>query len=90
MVQVARTRRGSGPRDKAAGEAAAADALEAALAQLGPFGFYQGYVLVLLCIPNLLACMYSLNYVFVADSVPFRSVLTLCLFHFILITMIVN
>nr|XP_049703476.1 organic cation transporter protein [Helicoverpa armigera] len=78
MVQVARTRRGSGPRDKAAGEAATADALEAALAQLGPFGFYQGYVLVLLCIPNLLACMYSLNYVFVADSVPFRCMVPEC------------
>lgn len=52
----------------------ASDALEAALAQLGPFGFYQGYVLVMLCIPNLFAVMYSLNYVFVADQVPFRWV----------------
>ncbi|CAH1636270.1 unnamed protein product [Spodoptera littoralis] len=58
--------------------AAAADSLEAALAQLGPFGFYQGYMLIMLCIPNLLACMYSLNYIFVADSVPFRCVVPEC------------
>ncbi|CAB3246743.1 unnamed protein product [Arctia plantaginis] len=56
----------------------ASDALEAALAQLGPFGFYQGYVLVMLCIPNLFSVMYSLNYVFVADQVPFRCVIPEC------------
>lgn len=56
------------------------EALEAALEQLGPFGFYQRYVLVLLCIPNLLAAMYSLNYVFVADQVPFRCELYLDIF----------
>lgn len=47
-------------------------ALERALTALGPFGLYQRYNLVLLCLPNLLAAMYSLNYVFVADQVPFR------------------
>lgn len=49
-----------------------ADALEAALDQLGPFGLYQGYLLIMLCIPNMLAAMYSLNYIFAADNVPFR------------------
>lgn len=53
------------------------EALEAALEQLGPFGFYQCYVLVLLCIPNLFAAMYLLNYVFIADQVPFRCELYL-------------
>lgn len=48
------------------------DALEEALCQLGPFGPYQRYMLTLLCLPNLLAAMYSLNYVFAADQVPFR------------------
>lgn len=48
------------------------DALEAALAQLGHFGWYQKYMLFFLCIPNVLSAMYSLNYVFVADQVPFR------------------
>lgn len=48
------------------------DSLEAALSQLGPFGLYQKYVLIMLCIPNLFSAMYSLNYVFVADQVPFR------------------
>lgn len=48
------------------------EALELAILQLGPFGFYQRYVVFLLVIPNLLAAMYSLNYVFVADQVPFR------------------
>lgn len=48
------------------------DALEAALELIGPFGLYQRYILVMLCIPNILAAMYSLNYVFVADQVPFR------------------
>lgn len=48
------------------------DALEAALSQLGHFGLYQKYVLIMLCIPNLFSAMYSLNYVFVADQVPFR------------------
>lgn len=49
-----------------------ADALEAALEQLGPFGLYQRYMLLMLCIPSVLAAMYSLNYVFVAGQVPFR------------------
>lgn len=49
-----------------------AEALELALAQLGHFGLYQRYMLLMLCLPNLLAAMYSLNYVFVADQVPFR------------------
>lgn len=49
-----------------------AEALESALAQLGPFGLYQRYMLLMLCLPNLLAAMHSLNYVFVADQVPFR------------------
>lgn len=68
------------PRD---GEQGAADssepapaqqtaALEGALERLGPFGLYQRYTVLMLCIPNLLAPMYSLNYVFVADQVPFR------------------
>ncbi|XP_059057321.1 organic cation transporter protein-like [Achroia grisella] len=54
------------------------DVLETALDQLGPFGFYQRYVMVLLCIPNLFAVMYSLNYVFVADQVPFRCTVPEC------------
>ncbi|XP_013141544.1 PREDICTED: organic cation transporter protein-like [Papilio polytes] len=54
------------------------DALESALLQLGPFGPYQRYVLTLLCLPNLFAAMYSLNYVFVADSVPFRCIVPEC------------
>uniref|UniRef100_A0A2A4K5Q8 Major facilitator superfamily (MFS) profile domain-containing protein n=2 Tax=Heliothis virescens TaxID=7102 RepID=A0A2A4K5Q8_HELVI len=78
MVQAARTRRASAARAKQPDAEGAGDVLEAALAQLGPFGFYQGYVLVLLCIPNLLACMYSLNYVFVADAVPFRCMVPEC------------
>ncbi|XP_037969232.2 organic cation transporter protein-like [Plutella xylostella] len=53
-------------------------ALERALSALGPFGLYQRYNLVLLCLPNLLAAMYSLNYVFVADQVPFRCVVPEC------------
>ncbi|XP_026753260.3 organic cation transporter protein-like [Galleria mellonella] len=52
--------------------------LEAALDQLGPFGFYQRYVVVLLCIPNIFSAMYSLNYVFVADQVPFRCTVPEC------------
>ncbi|XP_072932974.1 organic cation transporter protein-like [Epargyreus clarus] len=52
--------------------------LEDVLDQLGHFGFYQCYVLILLCIPNILAAMYSLNYVFVADQVPFRCVIPEC------------
>lgn len=73
MVETSGRHRGTARR--AASEYApddAGDSLEAALAQLGPFGFYQGYMLIMLCIPNLLACMYSLNYIFVADQVPFR------------------
>ncbi|KAG6440885.1 hypothetical protein O3G_MSEX001434 [Manduca sexta] len=54
------------------------DALEAALEQLGPFRFYQRYVVIMLCIPNVFAAMYSLNYVFVADQVPFRCVVPEC------------
>ncbi|CAK1555048.1 unnamed protein product [Leptosia nina] len=54
------------------------DPLEALLARLGPFGFYQRYVLFLLMIPNLLAPMYSLNYIFIADRVPFRCVVPEC------------
>lgn len=49
-----------------------AEALEHALAQLGHFDLYQKYALFLLCIPNLFSAMYSLNYVFVADQIPFR------------------
>ncbi|KAJ8723058.1 hypothetical protein PYW08_002970 [Mythimna loreyi] len=71
MVQARSARAKPGAHD-------AADSLEAALAQLGPFGFYQGYMLVMLCIPNLLACMFSLNYIFVADQVPFRCVVPEC------------
>ncbi|XP_045769544.1 organic cation transporter protein-like isoform X2 [Maniola jurtina] len=55
-----------------------AEALELALMQLGPFGLYQRYVVLMLCIPNMLAAMYSLNYVFVADQVPFRCVVPEC------------
>ncbi|KAM3955702.1 organic cation transporter protein [Aphomia sociella] len=54
------------------------DVLEAALDQLGPFGFYQRYTVVMLCIPNLFAVMYTLNYVFVADQVPFRCAVPEC------------
>ncbi|CAH2047607.1 unnamed protein product, partial [Iphiclides podalirius] len=54
------------------------DAMEEALCQLGPFGPYQRYVLTLLCLPNLLAAIYSLNYVFVADQVPFRCLVPEC------------
>lgn len=54
------------------GERCSAEALESALVQLGHFGLYQRYMLLMLCLPNLLAAMYSLNYVFVADQVPFR------------------
>ncbi|XP_013173256.1 PREDICTED: organic cation transporter protein-like [Papilio xuthus] len=54
------------------------EALESALLQLGPFGPYQRYVLTLLCLPNIFAAMYSLNYVFVADSVPFRCLVPEC------------
>ncbi|XP_013196045.2 organic cation transporter protein [Amyelois transitella] len=53
-------------------------ALEAALDQLKPFGLYQRYVVILLCIPNLFAAMYSMNYVFVAELVPFRCVIPEC------------
>lgn len=53
-------------------EQSGAEALESALAQLGHFGLYQRYMLLMLCLPNLLAAMYTLNYVFVADQVPFR------------------
>lgn len=49
-----------------------AEALEHALLQLGHFDLYQKYALFLLCIPNLFSAMYSLNYVFVADQIPFR------------------
>ncbi|CAH0682900.1 unnamed protein product [Spodoptera exigua] len=77
MARAATARTATKQLDDDAG-AAAADSLEAALAQLGPFGFYQGYMLIMLCIPNLLACMYSLNYVFVADQVPFRCVVPEC------------
>ncbi|XP_052741002.1 organic cation transporter protein-like [Bicyclus anynana] len=54
------------------------EALELALLQLGPFGLYQRYVLFLLLVPNVLAAMHSLNYVFVADQVPFRCVVPEC------------
>lgn len=63
---------GAGAEPGRAAGAAAADALEAALGQLGAFKLYQRYMLLMLCIPNLFAAMYSLNYVFVADAVPFR------------------
>lgn len=53
-------------------EHSGAEALESALRQLGHFGLYQRYMLFMMCLPNLLAAMYSLNYVFVADQVPFR------------------
>lgn len=53
-------------------ERCGAEALESALMQLGHFGLYQRYMLLMLCLPNMLAAMYSLNYVFVADQVPFR------------------
>lgn len=46
--------------------------LEKALDSLGAFGLYQQYTVVLLCLPGLLSACYSLNYVFVADRVPFR------------------
>lgn len=55
-----------------ASERSGAEALESALVQLGHFGLYQRYMLLMLCLPNLLAAMYSLNFVFVADQVPFR------------------
>lgn len=58
-------------------EQTAAAALEDALEQLGPFGMYQRYMLAMLCLPNILAAMYSLNYVFTADQVPFRWVYSL-------------
>lgn len=48
------------------------EALEALLDELGAFGWYQRYVLVLLCLPNLLGACYSLSHVFVAAEVPFR------------------
>ncbi|KAJ0183568.1 hypothetical protein K1T71_001544 [Dendrolimus kikuchii] len=64
------------PPTKEAGEHG--EALEAALEQLGAFGLYHKYVLVMLCIPNLFAAMYSLNYVFVADQVPFRCAVPEC------------
>ncbi|XP_028161577.1 organic cation transporter protein-like [Ostrinia furnacalis] len=54
------------------------DALEQALEQLGAFGLYQRYSLFMLCLPGLLSAMYSLNYVFVADQVPFRCVVPEC------------
>lgn len=76
-----RTMAGAGVRNGAAGATRPSatkgardhgEALEEALEQLGAFGLYHKYVLVMLCIPNLFAAMYSLNYVFVADQVPFR------------------
>ncbi|XP_075975003.1 organic cation transporter protein-like [Anticarsia gemmatalis] len=76
MVEAAVTRASAGGTPGKPADTS--DALEDALAQLGPFGFYQGYILVMLCIPNLLAVMYSLNYVFVADQVPFRCVVPEC------------
>ncbi|CAH0719740.1 unnamed protein product, partial [Brenthis ino] len=54
------------------------EALELALTELGHFGLYQRYALFLLCVPNLLAAMYSLNYVFVADQVQFRCAVPEC------------
>ncbi|XP_049872467.1 organic cation transporter protein-like [Pectinophora gossypiella] len=54
------------------------EALESALAQLGHFRLYQRYNMIMLCLPNLLAAMYTLNYVFVADQVPFRCVVPEC------------
>lgn len=62
----------SEPRGAGESERGGAEALESALAQLGHFGLYQRYVLLMLCLPNLLAAMHSLNYVFVADRVSFR------------------
>ncbi|CAH0399952.1 unnamed protein product [Chilo suppressalis] len=73
VPQPERTR----PSEQAASENQG-DALEAALAQLGPFGLYQRYMVVMLCIPNMLAAMYSLNFIFVADQVPFRCVVPEC------------
>ncbi|XP_050348279.1 organic cation transporter protein-like [Nymphalis io] len=55
-----------------------AEALEHTLVQLGHFGLYQRYALFLLCVPNLFSAMYSLNYVFVADQVPFRCLIKEC------------
>ncbi|CAK1585788.1 unnamed protein product [Parnassius mnemosyne] len=60
------------------GQVGGGEALEAALCQLGPFGPYQRYVLTLLCLPSLLSAMYSFNYVFVAEQVPFRCVVPEC------------
>ncbi|XP_041980241.1 organic cation transporter protein-like [Aricia agestis] len=54
------------------------EALERAMDQLGPFGFYQRYTLILLCIPNIFSAMYSLNYIFVADQIPFRCLVPEC------------
>ncbi|CAG9787575.1 unnamed protein product [Diatraea saccharalis] len=54
------------------------DVLEAALAQIGPFGWYQRYMVLMLCLPNVLGAMYSLNYIFVADQIPFRCVVPEC------------
>ncbi|CAG5054688.1 unnamed protein product [Parnassius apollo] len=63
---------------KVDGQVGGGEALEAALCQLGPFGSYQRYVLTLLCLPTLLSAMYSFNYVFVAEQVPFRCVVPEC------------
>ncbi|CAF4852802.1 unnamed protein product [Pieris macdunnoughi] len=54
------------------------DGVEALLAALGPFGWWQRGAVLMLLLPNLLAPMYSLNYVFVADRVPFRCLVPEC------------
>ncbi|XP_022121629.2 organic cation transporter protein [Pieris rapae] len=54
------------------------DGVEALLTALGPFGWWQRGAVLLLLLPNLLAPMYSLNYVFVADRVPFRCLVPEC------------
>ncbi|CAH2241415.1 jg15612 [Pararge aegeria aegeria] len=63
---------GESGRSKGKGFKESGEALELALLQLGPFGLYQRYAVLLLCLPNVLAAMYSLNYVFVAEPVAFR------------------
>ncbi|XP_063362491.1 organic cation transporter protein-like [Cydia amplana] len=53
-------------------------ALERALDSLGAFGLYQRYAVTLWSLSGVLAAMYSLNYVFVADTVPFRCLVPEC------------
>ncbi|XP_047990146.1 organic cation transporter protein-like [Leguminivora glycinivorella] len=65
---------GAGAEPPSPGESA----LERALDSLGAFGLYQRYAVALWCLPGVLAAMYSLNYVFVADVVPFRCLVPEC------------